>query len=365
MSSNILVKNESDAISGFYYDQQIQEPTMVMALFPNKIPDPSALAGGGDRNKYWKDPADTLDDGYSSKPIAVAIVNEDFQIGVANQFDDNSITDDATQLFNQIKPLGVYAEFIGKQFREGARQVTADNIGGSKVAGGLNKLMSALGNGAQKVVPYLNRALVIQGSRFSTYNGSGVAFGNLSMKFTLFSDWTSEITQVMKQDKVYEYGKSWKWKSCIDKVSELIPYCIGKYLNLGLDKEDSANAEFYNTFIGWQLPPGGYKPELKNLDNIQEGTLKVMFAGLYSINNLVISDAQFNFSKQRIKVPNSTSGGDMIKTAPMYCDVQLTLKPASKYSDVSFEAAIKGESISGIHTAIDTNYNTRLSKLMK
>jgi hypothetical protein len=36
---------------------------------------------------------------------------------------------------------------------------------------------------------FLNSSLVVQGSRFTIYQGTNTDFANLSMKFTLFSDW--------------------------------------------------------------------------------------------------------------------------------------------------------------------------------
>lgn len=370
MSNSILARNDSDAISGFYYDQQLRRPELIMSLHPNMEIDKSKSPND---DGYWTRAKEVIEStkagggdnvaGYSIIPIAVAILSEDFQIGAANQFDDNSITDDITSIFNSVKPLSVYADKI--------REMTASEEAGRDfeqniVTKGLNKAMGILGGIAGKVTPYLNRALVVQGSRFSTYNGTGVAFGNLSMKFTLFSDWSSEIISAGDRN-TYSYDKSWKWMSCVDKVKDIVPYCMGTFSSAnftegGLLSKTAANV--LNEFVGWQIPPGGYKPDLKNLDNVQEGTLMAVFGGMYCIKNLVIQDAQFNFSKQKIKVPLSTSG-NMIKDVPMYCDVQLTLKPAAKYSDVSFMRAVEGTDIEVLKTTVTSEYNTRLQKLMK
>lgn len=370
MSNSILTRNEKDAISGFYYDQQLRQPSMIMSLHPNMRPTGKTI------DDLWQPVSDAIDNkfcasqdgsnpGYSATPIAVAIINEDFQIGVANQFDDNSILDDASQLFNSVKPLAAYGDFITEQLgkaQDGGHGYL-NRTGGSSLTKGLEKMLDVFSGAAKKYLPYLNRALVVQGSRFSSYNGSGVAFGNLSMKFTLFSDWTSEIIGTNDEDGFYKYG-GWVWKDCIKKVQDLTPYCVGKFAAADFNIGSEDNSKILNQFIGWQIPPGGYKPDLKNLDNVQTGTLMVIFGGMYCIKNLVISDAQFNFSKQRIKVPKSTSG-EMIDTVPMYCDVQLTLKPASKYSDVSFNSAIGGEEINVVKTTINNNYNKRLNDLMR
>lgn len=384
----LLNKDDSDAISGFYYDQQIQHPTMMMSLHANRKFDKIAWEKG-DANNFWTDCGQSIieettwkndkgvENGYDCVPIATAILNEDFQVGVANQFDDSSITDDLTQLFNQVKPLGVYGDF----FLEKSSQMQKEEPQG-KWSEGIQKALKVVSGGMRKVLPYLNRALVVQGSRFTTYNGSGVAFGNLNMKFTLFSDWTNEIKATNgggDSNRYYTYGDDWKWVSCIDKVKNLIPYCIGRYTALGataqtyVDKKTNEEktwfsqeqADFYNKFLGWQIPPGGYKPDLKSLDNIQGGTLMVIFGGMYSIPNLIIQDAQFNFSKQRVKQPVSPYQKPYIDTCPMYCDVQLTLKPASKYSDISLEGAITGQYVSTIKTFVNNEYNDRLENLSK
>ena len=386
--SNLLVKDNTDAISGFYYDQQLRQPEMIMSLHPSTVPNEK----GGEKTEetdkdgkkkmyvedYWVAEADNLIEstkidvggtmiGYSSIPIAVAVLSEDFQVGVANQFDDTSIVDDITSMVNSVKPLSVYTDYVVKAAggtAEKMKEWMAKN-GTDKISAGLTKAVEWVGNTAGQIGPYLNRAIVVQGSRFSKYNGTGVAFGNLSMKFTLFSDWSAEIIRSNSNDYpgFYDFGE-YKWQSCIDKVEKIIPYCVGKYVGGDFNIENKEVRDLLNQFIGWQIPPGGYKPELKNIDNLQYGTLMVVFGGYYCIRNLVVSDAQFNFSKQRIKVPKSANTSPYIETVPMYCDVQLTLKPASKYSDVSFIEAIKGTQVATLRETINNNYNIRLDNLI-
>lgn len=322
-------------ISGFYYDQQMKNEGLTMSLHPSTKP--------ADADTYWTqanevkygDPGSPIK--YSKLPVVKAIIGEDFQIAVANQWDDASIIDDAVSMFNSAKPLAAFADFFkgeADQMVETGRAAegtaeTPIGKGGQKFANDVASFGSKVAGVASQ---YLNRALVVQGSRFSYYNGSSIGFGNMSMKFTLLSDW----------------GSDGKWRSCIDKIKGpagegcdygLLDYCIGKYVKWS--KNTAAN-DVLNQFVGWQLPPGGFKADLKNVDNMQYGTLMLIIGDMYAIPNLVIQDAQFTFSKQVVKVPLSEAKIDLV---PMYCDVQLTLKPASKYTDVSFLKAIDGSMI--------------------
>lgn len=323
-----LKHDASNAISGFYYDEQMKNEGLTMSLHP------SMKYVGPDT--FWA-PADSREYGgiYNTLPIVKAIISEDFQIAAANQWDENTIMDEATQLFNSVKGLSPYIDYFankGKEISQRGQEADINgNTTGDSVARLVNDGVGWLSNAAQKVTPYLNRALVIQGSRFSYYNGTSVGFGNMTMKFTLFSDWVDG-----------------KWMSCIDKLKGptgpgccygLLDYCLGKYVEWSQDTDKDKE---FNQFVGWQLPPGGFKPDLKNVDNIQDGTLLLIIGDMYAIPNLVVQDAQFTFSKQIMKYPKSTSEIDLF---PMYCDVQLTLKPAAKYTDQTFMKALDGSLI--------------------
>jgi hypothetical protein len=77
------------------------------------------------------------------------------------------------------------------------------------------------------------------------------------------------------------------------------------------------------------LPPGGFEAELKDVDIVQKGTLKLRFGTFYALDNLVINNCNFTFSKTMVKNPSSKTGPDL---TPMYCDVTLSLRPITKYS---------------------------------
>jgi hypothetical protein len=199
-------------------------------------------------------------------------------------------------------------------------------INESRISRTLAKVMTAIDDKLQNpksgidITDYLNRALVVQGTRFSYYSGSGTSFGNLMMKFTLFP--TFNGTEYITVDK---------------QVDKILPYCIGKYVTGtdGLKVDDKETQNIIDNMIAWQKPPGGFKANVKNVDVIQEGTLMLRFGAYYAITNLVVENASFNFSKQMTKKPDPTLSGEIL--SPLYCDVTIQLRPATKYSDKSLK----------------------------
>lgn len=340
---SLIERSSADSYSGFYYDSQILDTGLTMTLHPNTLYTenpplywtPVIYVGGEQYDE----------DGYRVEPIARAIIGEDFQLAAANDWMDSGIIDDLSGLFNQFRAFAPFADRVADQLSPRTKEAEDTVLGTSQVEAankamkGTNDLAKAVTSLARKGAQYANRALVVQGTRFSMYNGTNIAFSNMVMKYTLFSDWDSNGNFV----------------SCIDKIKGnkekgehgILNYVVGKYVTL-TSEEPTANSgpraegeeNIWNQFLGWQIPPGGFKADLANIDNVQMGTLKVIFGGMYSIQNLVIQDAQFTFSKQMIKVPDSTLNS--IDLAPMYCDVQLTLKPASKYTNNSILKAIDG-----------------------
>ena len=87
---------------------------------------------------------------------------------------------------------------------------------------------------------------------------------------------------------------------------------------------------FANKYVGWQSPPGGFESINRNIDVQQKGTLRLILGGFYTIDNLVIKDINVNVSRQLCKDP--TDENNMV---PLYADVQITLQPASVYTDLS------------------------------
>ena len=104
---------------------------------------------------------------------------------------------------------------------------------------------------------------------------------------------------------------------------------------------DAANllGEAYKGLLQWQSPPGGFESELKNIDIIQKGTLKLKIGPHYCLTNLVCQEANFTFSKQMVKFPVNGEN----KLSPLFCDVSLTLRPATLYSDIMMKKFVSGK----------------------
>jgi hypothetical protein len=216
------------------------------------------------------------------------------------------------------------------------------------------------------------------------------------MRFTIFPEWRKE-------------GDRWVFKSVIDQVEEIYPYVVGEFRNISEDYTDISNKfgelkdkvvdtiknhididiskgiNNVKELISWQLPPGGFKADVRNVDSTQFGTLLLRLGPFYELRNLVISNASFSYSKQMVKNPvlygknlsNSSrsagvGGGDVL-FSPLYCDVNLILKPATKYSDVSlkkfaagagrtYDKVITHDTMLGKLANIENSYKTGLYK---
>lgn len=306
-------------ISGFYYDAQKDNKLLSVTLHPNMV-----TSDGG---VTWTKPTEVDDDGskypYRKEPIAKAILKEDFIVGIANNWMDFSGGDTINQIWNSLKPFAPYAKYAAEHLEEMARVGNEEKAKGGftgVVANLLNDMVNKFAPYVDKAADYLNRSLVVQGTRFSYYAGTGTSFGNLQMKYVIFGDWVNG-----------------KFLTVHDQLQELYPYILGKYVPWDTKNKDN----MLNQFVGWQLPPGGFKADVKNVDIIQEGTLKLKFGGYYSIPNIVIKDAQLTFSKQMIKNPQPAEGSN--KISPLYCEVQLTLQPATKYTDISLKNFVEGK----------------------
>lgn len=308
-------------LGGFYYDLQKENPLMSVTLHCNTTEPENA----GDP---WESYIGKKDgEGYSKEPLLTSILTEDFSVSIANTWDDFSGGNMVSDIFNSVKPLGAYASFMGERMKDIKKKTDElrekdSDVFTSKAVGYIGQAVDKIDKSGifDKAANYLGRSLVVQGTRFSYYGGTGVSFGNLGMKVTIFSDWNSELGM---------------FETVHDKLKELYPYIMGKYVNKVTDNKDYA---VLNEFFGWQMAPGGYKANIKNVDVVQDGTLKLKFGGYYSISNLVVRDAQFVFSKQMMKHP--TSPGEIL---PLYCDLMLSLQPATKYSDVSLRSFVSGE----------------------
>ena len=325
-----------EELSGWYYDLQCENRLISATLHPNKIL----------RGNKWDDPSPTDPDNpkYAQEPICRAIVSEDFNVAVANSWSDFG-GDMLGQMWESIKPLAPYADAAKGMIHSAVEQYNnmlkssnpsdkgrAARIKESKLSRGLANIMTRLDNTVNDpesgidITDYLNRALVVQGTRFSYYSGSGTSFGNLMMKFTVFPTYNgSEFITVDKQ------------------IKKILPYCIGKFVagTEGIASDEERNTEgsmanLIDNMVSWQKPPGGFKANIKNVDVVQEGTLLLKFGAYYMIDNLVVENATFNFSKQMTKNPQGYRNyGEIL--SPLYCEVTIQLRPATKYSDISLK----------------------------
>ena len=217
-----------------------------------------------------------------------------------------------------------------------------------KVASLMSKateLMSTFSNNSS-LDEYLNKSLVVQGTRFTYYSGTGISFNNLGMRFTIFP----------------RYDESGNFMSVLDQIGDILPYIVGRFVPFHISDTQTASLvqkfvgstaikdveSFVSQYVNWQEPPGGFMAKNKDVDQTgitdvdspQFGTLKLKIGGLYAITNLVCADASLTFSKQMVKGPSSET-----PLTPLYCDVNLMLKPATKYSDKSLMRFINGKAM--------------------
>lgn len=338
-------------ISGWYYDWQAKNPITKVTLHYNQKLVEKKDEKGKVIGSTWvalsddeKDPDDKESPeptvracAYSKKPLCSSIAHENFNVSVANTWSEFG-ADPIGDMWNTVRPLAPYAKELFKglgKLVENHNEEMANNkeaktswIGEtlSKVVTKINEFQNS--GKDDMIVDYMNRSLVVQGTRFSYYAGTGVAFGNLVMKFTLFPKWQPNGTFT----NVYE------------QAAEIYPYIMGSF-----ESEEMLKDTVFADFVKWQKPPGGFKSDMKNVDNVQEGTLKLKIGINYSIPNLVCEGAALDFSKQMVKDPtriNIDKGeGTSGFLSPLYCDVVINLRPATKFSDKSLIAFVSGSGV--------------------
>ena len=278
-------------------------------------------------------------------PICTSILNEDFSVAISNTWSEFG-GDPIGQAWNDLRgPLSGVTKvardaikLLYDKNKETREKVTRGEKELGIVANAISKVIDRTGekvikfeNGKEiDIVSFLNKALITNGTRFSYYGGTGISFGNLSMKFTVFPQWENkQFIEVPKQ------------------IEKLYPYFIGQIesfeevTGLGRDPEGTMTPggmfkEAANTCFLFQKPPGGYETEMKDVDIIQKGTLKLKIGNFYEIANLVCSDVMLNYSKNMVKNPITK------EVSPLFCDVNITLKPSTKFSDKSLRKFVGG-----------------------
>lgn len=307
-------------ISGFYYDEQLKNKYLRVSLHPNtELKGDKWVEASGPHLKPMSNNKWSFS--YKENPIAISILNEDFQIEVNNAWTDFDSGNPIEGLWNSAKP---YAPML-KRLGSGLKDAT-DSMGNSKMGSTmvdfLNRGAKMIGNLADIGSEYLNKALIVQGTRFSYYSGTSTTFGNLVMKYTIFSDWNTN--QRLDPNK-----PETEFITVNDQLTKLYPYVIGTYDEysgqiFGGGKVD----EILGEYVGVQNPPGGFEADTKNIDNCQQGTLRLVIGGYYSIENLVARNISITMSKVMAKNPQIPG-----ELTPLYADIVLTLAPASMYTD--------------------------------
>lgn len=356
--------------SGWYYDDQVNNVMTSVTLHSNmwwKTNDDDSDEGEWEE---WSKHGDVDDDafvnlvgmrnegtvyGYGIDPIARSILTEDFNVSVYNTWTDFG-EDFLSGIWNQVKQVAPYVKNLSNSmgtFRESNSRIDPNNGLASKLFNKVGNLIEGAADfiSVPNAVQYLNKALVTQGTRFSYYGGTGFSFGNLGMKFTVFPKYVNgEIITVTEQ------------------MEKFYPYVIGKLepfelkVKIKENTYDSATllGEEYKDLLQWQSPPGGFESELKNIDIIQKGTLKLKIGPHYCLTNLVCQEANFSFSKQMVKFPSPDNTVNNNKISPLFCDVSLTLKPATLYSDIMMRKFVSGK---GTYVDNKNNKSYRIRKL--
>lgn len=379
-------------MNGWYYDEQLNNPMTSITLHANKRLD-------GDKVN-WVDYDDCDEDtymkgdggkggGYGNEPIARAILTEDFNVAVANTWSPLNGDDMISGIWSQIRTLAPYTPIIGHALDIAESGIESTETNG-KVTTGIKNVLHTIVEGAKTglsmIDSRLNDHLITQGTRFTYYSGSGTAFGNLGLKYTIFpqfdstSGFTDTVSQVSKllpyvngvfekdnlgflKTAVLAWGKLqgktreelMGYASRMNKAIE--DFSNGKYttpdaLKNAAKKVNEVAAEITNSaisiaddiigeiaergLIGWQKAPGGYKPTYKDIDTTLEGTLKLKLGSQFAVSSLLCQDASFNFSKVMVKNPLDGT------ISPLYCDIALTLTPATKYSNNALDDFISG-----------------------
>lgn len=338
-------------MNGFYYDSQKNNPFMSVTLHANTTR--AVNSDGKVEWRKWKD-GDKYFNGefleymsekpstsegehwsalYNAIPIASSILKSDLSFDLNNSWTDFDGGNAIESLFNSAKP---YAPIIGKisqGLKKGLEKFNSDpnHPVGSAVVDILNKgagFISEIGENASK---FLNKSLIVQGTRFAYYSGSSTDFGTLQMQFTLFADWLPNYDDPTDPNL--------KFTTVYDQLNRIYPYSIGGYESYKDDEGLKLNSlidgagDFVSNYVGWQTPPGGFEMGSLNVDICMKGTLRLVIGGFYSIENLVISNMHVELSKAMTKYPVLPEDENYGNITPLYANVSIVLRPVTIYTD--------------------------------
>lgn len=349
--------------SCWFYDDQLNNRLTSITLHVNTYYD-------GKEWKWCKDSSYEKVDkgGYRLEPLCRSVLNEDFSVAIANTWSDLSgdpISNGVNDIMHAAAPYadaisGALKELGNKAKEWGSENEVEYNEDGTpkfSISQTVARWTEHMGNLAakhgDKAVDFMNSNLIMQGTRFSYFSGTGISFGNLGMRFTIFPMWRSGGFYTVPQ-----------------QLEDLLPYAIGKYENLKFDatyknKEGGEEtAHFESDLIGWQRSPAGYRAHYKDIDNkALKGTMKLRIGAFYVLESLVCDNLSFNMSRQMVKKPQSAgyyglnAGENRIKNidpavetvsiSPLFCDVNMVFKASTKYSDTVMRNFIYGLNMKG------------------
>lgn len=341
---------------GFYYDAQLENPYLSMSLHANtKIVNGKWVKWPGPHLEPISESRD-YSKCYGAQPIARCIISEDFSYSITNNFSDYNGGNPIESMFENFKPYApIYGKF-GKAMKEGAASNNANGNYGSSIISMISSAAGKIGDWMSKSSSYLNKALFVQGSRFSFYNGTSFNFNNMEMKFIAFSDYVTK-----------DGGKTWVFQSVEDYIKTLQPYVMGIYSRYNADflsQFDSTIAEearkFISEYVGFQDPPGGFTMDTKALDNTLLGTVRLNIGGTWAIENLVIRGINVNMSRVQAKHPEYPG-----QTVPLYAEISIQLAPAAALVDTGYRDILDHKGMSRLRTNLESRYNTDLENQIR
>lgn len=351
--------------SCWFYDHQLNNRLTSISLHANTRYDEDSKTWIRATEDYYSHRYGGVDKGgYYVNPLCRSVLMEDFSVAIANTWSDlggDPISGMVNDLMHSVAPYANAVNSalvkIGQMATEwkGGQEQEFDENGKPKftLAGTLANWAESAGDVAAKrgedLVDMLNSNLIMQGTRFSYYGGTGISFGNLAMRYTVFPKWIDGGFLTVNQ-----------------QIEDLLPYTIGKYETLKFNAKDKeGNVDTYaSDIIGWQRPPAGYRADYKDIDNkALKGTMKLRIGAFYVLEGLVCESLTFNMSRQMVKKPKEvgynqvTVGSDRIirlspdtetiNFSPLFADVVMVFRPATKYSDTVMKNFIYGLNMKG------------------
>lgn len=338
--------------SGFYYDSQLNDPFLSISLHANTVKDGDGkwISGKESGKTLLKAISNETKYPYSgcyiAEPLARCILTEDLAYSIQNNFTDLNMGNPIESMFETFKP---YAPILGNMasgLKKGTGEVSKANSFGSAI-------VSAAGNFANSVAPwmesakgFLNKGLMVQGTRFAYYNGTSFNFNNLEMKYTVFSD----------------YDINGNFYSVENYIKKLAPYVMGEYYPSTnyepiSDINNQTVKQFLEDYVGFQEPPGGFEMDTKNLNNVLRGTLRLNIGGMWAIENLILKNMSVVLSKVQAKDPENP--GNIM---PLYAEITLQLAPACTIVDSGYDRITDHKGLDEIRQASTEAYKQLLEK---